>query len=793
MGWGSSVFGQVQPPNPTRLFKEDLRDSKMRAKSIQQSILRRDPVKENDGTYFKAPDVTYDQVTGDFIGTGGVIINYGGNQIQGDSGKFNSKTNKGELSGGLVLTSPGGELRAGSGKFDLVEETGVFSDASVVLDGDGYAIEGGTIERLSDDEYRITDAEMTTCQCADGSKPWSISSPDINIEVEGYAKARPFFFECNDVPIFYSPYMIFPAKFQRASGLLVPQIGFSNRNGFEYSQPIFVAVNDNADMMIEPFVETETRYGISTRYTQKFSMRSDLDAKLTFSDESLRDGDLRGTQTAGLYDPTFDEQRTGGFLKYRWQAKEGEIPYSINVDGRYVSDDLYLREIDDPLLGLAQDRFMTSRAYLSVPLGDYMNADIGSEYTQSFVSNDDEIFQRLPALSIDGYKSWRVFGTNPYGLKLITSGDISAVSYDRKTGYEGDRMEINPKLKIPFYYKSFVNGSMQLGARQTYYELGDTFDPKGELDLADSSDRSLYNIGFSLDTVLERVYESGPDTMLGRITSTKNKLGKPNNLQRVKHTIEPFIKYGYVPDEDQSNLPLFTQQDRIRTRNQFYYGINSRLIGRFSDSAQARGLIEELAPDANPFGFGVIQSDPSRVFEENFFNPSQSIKRIRGQKKELSLLSIRQSYDSEVDKEATGLDEFSDVAADLAFYPSDYFGIGFNSNLDHSDGTPSSYGLGLKLEDDRGDHLRTRLSYVDNVVSQLDGNLEIALTERLKLGFYGRYDDLVGDWMESRAAIRIISSCDCWKLDIGYRDQINPDNQSYTLLLTLRGLGDIGD
>ncbi len=791
MGWNLSAFCQVQTPDPEKLFREDLKDAKLGARSLTQNILRRDPVKDEDSTYFKAPDVTYDQETGDFVGTGGVIISYSGNQIQGDSGKFNSKTNKGEISGGLVFTSPSGELRADSGSFDLEQETGLFRDASVVLDSDGYSLTGSTVQRLSDFEYKVTDAEMTTCQCADGSKPWSISSPDIDIEVEGYAKARPFFFECNDVPVFYAPYMIFPAKFQRASGLLIPEIGYSGQNGFEYKQPIFVAVNDYADLMIEPFVETDTRYGLSGRYTQKFSLRSELDAKLTFSDESRRDGDLRGTQTQDLYDPTFDDQRWGGFLRHKWRAKEGDVPFSLSVDGRYVSDDLYLREMDDPLIGLAQDRFLTSRAYFSVPLGDYINADLGSEYTQSFVSNDDEVFQRLPALTIDGYRTWRVFGSNPYGLKLVTSGAVTAVSYDRDLGYDGTRMEIAPNLKVPFYYKSFVNGAFTLGGRQTYYDLNNTFDPQGQLQLEDSSDRSLVKVGFSLDTALEKIFDVESDSILARVTSSKNRLGRPSELERVKHTIEPFLKYAYVPEEDQSNLPLFTQDDRIRQRNIFLYGFNSRLIGRFSDSAESRGLIEELAPDTNPFGFGNIESDPTRLFEDNFFDPSQSIGRIRGQKKELSLVSIRQSYDTEAASQ--GEDDFSDVAADISFFPSNYFGFGLNSNIDHSDGSFSSYSLALKLEDERGDHLRTRVSYIDEAVSQIDGNVEIALTERLKLGFYGRYDDLAGEFVENRAALRIISSCDCWKLDLGYRDQINPDNQAYTLMLTLRGLGDIGD
>jgi LPS-assembly protein len=787
LGVVAPASAQVNPPNPQKLFREDLKEFKVRAKETEKRILSQDPSKDKNSTYFKAPDIEYLQETGEFIGKGGVILSYGGSRIQGDNGRFNSKTKEGEISGGLVLSAVDGEIRAKSGKFNLENETGSFEDAQLTMEADGYTLTGSRIEKLSDVDFRLTDAEMTTCQCADGSKPWSISSPEIDVEVEGYAKARPFFFECNDVPVFYAPYFIFPAKFKRTSGLLVPEIGYSNQNGFRYYQPAFVDVSDTADLLLTPFAETSTRYGLAGRYMQKFSMLSDLDAKLTFSDESLRNGDLRGTQTNGLFDPTFNEDRWGGFLKYKWRAKPGETQYSAVVDGRYVSDDLYLREMEDEFLGLPQDRFLTSKAYFYAPIGDYLNADIGTEYTQSFVSDDDQVLQRLPTFGVDGYRSWKIFGQNPYGFKLITSGGISATSFDRDLGYDGQRYDIHPQLKVPFYYKGYFAGDFNMGARQTNYSLDETYDVTNQTFLDKSSERSIYDFGFNLSTALEKVYETGSDTWLGRIVKGRSR-GKDAQLQRVKHTVEPFLKYGFTPDEDQSALPLFTPEDRLRKRNMFYYGFNSRLIGRFADTPESRGVIEELAPE-NPFGFGPIANDPSRMFGENFFDPTQSIRRIRGEKREIASFGLRQSYDSEMD----GPDEreLSDVGADLSFFPSSYFGIGFNSNFDHEDKDFSSWGMGLKLEDQRGDHLRARFSYIDNSVSQVDGNLEVALTERLKLGFYGRYDDLAGDFVESRAALRIISSCDCWKLDLGYRDRINPDDQAYTVLLTLRGLGDI--
>lgn len=784
------LFAQVEPPSNEKLFREDLKDYKKREIETKKLILHRDNIIQDPGTYFKAPEIEYLQDKEEFVGTGGVIVSYSGNQIQGDSGRFNAKTKEGELTGGLVFSSADGEISAQSGSFNLDKEVGRFNDAKVVLEPDGYVMEGGVVEKLTEIDYRLSDASMTTCHCADGQKPWSVTSPLIDITQEGYAKARPFMFRCNDIPIFYAPYMIFPAKLERSSGLLIPKLGYSSKNGLEYAQPIFVNVNENTDLTLTPFTKTETRYGITGQYSQRFSLRSNVDTKLIFSDETPRDGDLRGTQTADLYDPTFDDNRWGGFYRQKWRAKPGEFPLSVVVDGRYVSDDLFLREMEEPLIGLPQDRYLTSKARVRAPIGDYLNAEVSTEYSQSFVSNDDLVFQRLPQLTLDGYRSWRIFGINPYGLKLVTSGEITSTTFSRDTGYDGQRFDIHPKFKVPFYFMNYFTGDLNLGLRQTYYSLSESLDPDSGSDLDDSTDRGIYEFGANIGTVLERVYDVDSSGVLASMSNVgaKNQFDK---LLRVKHTIEPFVGYDFTPEKDQSFLPLFDGDDRIRERSLVSYGFNSRLIGRFDDTAQKRGVIEELSPEENPFGFGPDTQDPAEMFGQTFFDENTTVRRIRGEKKQLASFGVRQSYDQKL--ENTEQRAFSDVGTDLSFYPNSYFGIGFGSNYDYEEGDFSSWGLGLKLEDDRGDHLRTRVSYIENSVSQVDGNVEIALTDRLKLGFYGRYDDLESEFVENRVALRIISSCDCWKLDIGYRDRVNPDDRDYTLLLTLRGLGDIGE
>jgi len=783
------VNGQVEPPSYKKLFKEDTKEFKSQQLDEAKVILRRDGDAAVQGTYFKAPQLEFFQERDEFVGTGGVIISYEGNQIQGDSGKFNTKTKQGEIAGNLIFSTSDAEISASSGWFDLEKEVGNFNQAKFIVEPDGYLIEGSTIEKKSEFDYEVTDAEMTTCHCVNGTVPWSMSSSSLDITMGGYAKARPMIFKCNDFPVFYTPYFFFPAKVERASGLLLPEIGYSGKNGFLYSQPVFANINEKTDLIFTSFIETLSRQGMAAQYTQKFSIRSSIDAKVLFSDESRRGDSLRGSQTEGLFDPTFDQNRWGGYLKQYWRAKPNDFPLSMVVDGRYVSDDLFVREINEDSIGAQEDRFITSRTALRASLGDYFNAELASEYSQTFYSDSDLTFQRLPELSLDGYRSWRVFGTNPYGLKLVSSGTTTATSFARKEGYEGDRFDINPKFKIPFYYMNIVNGDLNFSARKTWYSLSDRLDPANGSELEADTDRGIYDIGYNLNTGVERVYDIDPDSWLVKVTSAgaRNQYDK---LLRVKHTVEPFIEYNYTPEKDQNTLPLFDSTDRIRARSLYTYGVKSRLIGRFADSPQKKGVIEELAAEENPFEFGLAGLQNDEQYDKVFFDENTSVRRIRGEKRELVSVNVRQSYDDMLSDSSQRA--FSDVGAGLNLYPNDYVGLGFDSNYDYEDHQFSSWGLGLKLEDDRGDQLRTRVSYIEDALSQVDGNLEIPIVDRFKIGYYGRYDERQGEIVENRLAFRILSSCDCWKLDLGYKNKVNPSDHSFTLLLTLKGLGDIG-
>jgi lipopolysaccharide assembly outer membrane protein LptD (OstA) len=162
----------------------------------------------------------------------------------------------------------------------------------------------------------------------------------------------------------------------------------------------------------------------------------------------------------------------------------------------------------------------------------------------------------------------------------------------------------------------------------------------------------------------------------------------------------------------------------------------------------------------------------------------------KGEIRELVELSLAQTYDfnPESDDES---DRLSDLGGDIIFTPNRNFGVAFETNFDVKDTDLSSWGLRTQLDTDRGDSLRATYSYIDDGVSQLEGNLEVVLHDRLRAGYYTRFDDQDSEFVETGVGLRLLGDCDCWHMDLGFQNRSNPDKNLVLVSVTLRGLGDI--
>ncbi len=777
------------------VFQEDTKNYQKGLQRQVEAAIKSDQ-SHSDDLDFQAKEVEFDQKNNEMVGKGGVLVSRDGMQMQAESARANLQTKEVKLDGDVLMTWPEGEISSSTANVNAERETGQFKDAEIVMEEGNYRIISEEMDKDTEFDYRFFGTKFTTCHCEDGSVPWSVNCSKADMQEEGYAHTSNTALNLFGVPIFYSPYFVVPVKRERSSGLLVPTFGWSSRNGAKYSQPLYLVLDDYSDLTITPFIESKSRVGSSAWYRRRFSETSEVETRWYYSDESERDGDLRGTNTSNLNDPTFDENRYGGFLTQSWQSEtDAALPTSINTDVHYVSDDLFLREIDDHQIGERQSRYLTSQALMQTSIGSSVIGEVSSEYNQAMETDDDDVFQRIPEFNLSGRRSMRPFGYNPYGVKVVAGGNVMATKFERKENYDGWRYDFSPGFSVPHHFKNYLNGEFDATMHDTHYTMDDTAVPDQPEETQEDGSRRAFELGYTLSSAVERVYDLEPDSWL-RYFSSLGSRSQATKLQRVKHVVEPLVRYSYIPSTYQDDLPLYDSFDRYRQRSLISYGARTSLQGKFTSPAGQSGTaITELTPELADLP---MLSGSQGLAEDVELGGSRSVLGRHGQgrtgeTRELMYFGVLQSFDVVEDRKDPDpeRDALSDIGWEYGYQPSTYFGINMDGNYSTEDQDFSSWNLGNTFRDDRDDLLRLRYSYINETESQVDANVEITLTERLRLGLYARYDDKDQELIESQIALRIMSACRCWYFDVGYSDQTNPDDQEVLLRFTFKGLGEI--
>ena len=152
-------------------------------------------------------------------------------------------------------------------------------------------------------------------------------------------------------------------------------------------------------------------------------------------------------------------------------------------------------------------------------------------------------------------------------------------------------------------------------------------------------------------------------------------------------------------------------------------------------------------------------------------------------------------------------DHFSDVDATLGIRPKR--DVSFSGLASYNLGIGSLRGAAatLSLERFALPFVATRRSQLDAAyryvrrgavetaedgLQTLEARTILALTDRFAIGLNGRYDFVSDELVESGGGLRIQSSCQCWTVDLGVVNSVNPDETQFRVQVELGGLGSIG-
>ncbi|MGH7963906.1 MAG: LPS assembly protein LptD, partial [Candidatus Binatia bacterium] len=587
----------------------------------------------------KADTLSYHEPSDTVTAAGGVVVTKGDTTVTADTISVNRTTNELTARGEVVVKDTRGNIEAETLHLNIEDETGEMTNGTVRLPRNQYILAGETLSKGYGQTYHIKDGVFTTCLCEDfDAADWSIAGDEINVTVGGKGEVYDGIFRVRGVPVLYVPYGVVSVRTERQSGLLTPNYGFSSKRGFQWQQPFYWAINRSHDLTVTADVETSARLGALGEYRYALSQQTEGEFSASYFNEQIR-----GPATTDT--PTNRWSVTG---THRQKLTDDLRLYS---DLFFVSDDLFLREINVPFFPGAGESDLRARRFTDSYVGGvrtWNRALLRTEasYYQDLRQDDDFAFQVLPRVQFEGYQRfWR---------DLLEAGvAVEGVHFYRDQGYTGQRFDFAPSVALPFHFGPYAFGSLKVIGRETIYHM--TSDEQGQPPLPEpgrlsDQTRETAQVQAQIGTRLSRIFQLD----WGR-------------LSQLQHVVEPEVSYLYTPFVDQEDLPLYDALDRINQRNLLVYGVSNRLLGKFTVDAPGKDGQTET----------------------------------QTQVRELARIVVTQAYDPSRGLDTRRDEHFSDLELNARLTPLPYASFTLDSTYDVGRGDVTAARLGAFLSDPR--------------------------------------------------------------------------------------------
>ncbi len=480
-------------------------------------------------------------------GVGDVHITYQDISIRCEEMELNRSTMDLVAQGGVTMEQGKKKLTADEVRFNLRTKTGVFLNATAFMPP-SYSFTGARMEKLDDTHYRLEDGTFTTCEPSEHT-PWEFRTSTALIEEEGYGYFYGTAVRIQNVPVFYLPYLVWPVKMDRTTGLLVPSFGYSQRRGGYLGNALYLALGRSYDSTVYLDLFSKGDFGIGNEW--RWAPAADARGEIT--GYTIRD------RTTGLWQWKFTgKHQQADLMGFRMLAEVDEI-----------SDIDFFQEFERSFDQNAR-RDSYSYLYLTRSWGPYA-LNIRSDRRVTFLSTNNVKLHQLPEVELR-VRPTRI-GLSSLYWSLVSSANLFNVDRggDLKATY--GRIDAFPSVSYTLPGPSWLSLTPNLGARATYYTKRYTADRQSFE--PESIDRSYVEGGVAL---------VGPS--FSRIFSTS--LG---SFTKLKHLIEPRIDYRYVSDSgDTSQIPVFDEVDSSPVANVARVTLANRLFGRAGEGSSAREI-----------------------------------------------------------------------------------------------------------------------------------------------------------------------------------------------------------
>ncbi len=194
----------------------------------------------------EADNLAYDNDRDVYSAEGNVVITYGDGVLTAASVEYDRKNNLATAEGGAFLKMAEDSLQGDKIVVNVEDKTGVAYNSKAFYARNHFYIKGDKIEKTGENTYSIEQPVATTC---DGDNPaWQLMGSKMKVTVEGYGWVTNARLVTKGVPVFYTPFIAFPAKTKRQTGFLLPYLAYSrDKDGVDVEIPFFWAINPQLD------------------------------------------------------------------------------------------------------------------------------------------------------------------------------------------------------------------------------------------------------------------------------------------------------------------------------------------------------------------------------------------------------------------------------------------------------------------------------------------------------------------------------------------------------------------
>ncbi len=512
---------------------------------------------------------------------GDVEISYGDVLLFADRVEYDPGTKDVLAEGNVVAQSGGQVIRAERARINIETGRGTIEKASGMIQP-SLLFEAESLEREQVDLYRLKRARLTAC--SQPNPRWSFGLSRAEVVKDDHVSMWDAVLRVKSVPVFYVPYLRYPLK-DRATGFLMPRLGFGGDKGLAYSQGFYWAIAPNMDATVglDLYAARGAGAGLEYRYLFPGGTRGDLNLYYFFA-----------RRQAG-------EERPGRSSIVRLNhAQALPFGFSLTANVDHQSSYSFLRDFDESFeRALVYNR--TYQAYLSRSWKRFNLSARVSRFETYFSALDDaNVTTSLPEINFNVFKT-RLF--SPVYFSLASS--FSRWQYGWKSQYAAGTERrssvaaVRPTLSVPFASIPWLTATTSVTANLFYY--GQTLDP-GTGGVV-GEDLLTGNVAAGVEIV-------GP--VLYRLFYGRD--GRP----RLKNIVEPFVRYSYDSPTGGS--------DRIVTSYGFFryhqasYGLTSRFLFKAGDRTVEvfslnLGQTYYFSPEDGPLSGFPVDGRPPRFSE----------------------------------------------------------------------------------------------------------------------------------------------------------------------------------